>query len=418
MRKFLIGAALALMSSTAVFAQSDKPHDGTTITVLLPPWGTLPVEMVDSFTDETGIKVDMQTLGWDELRTRIVTALIANQPPGDVIEFDWSWVGQFGAAGWFAELDGLVDPAVVNDMIPAGIFKYDGKLIGVPYSNDFRMMILNKKHFEQAGVTEFATTLDQLMTDMIAVKKAGVVEYPLGLALGPFEGTSTNWYTLTKAYGGNLFDDEFKPLFLEPDSAGYKALAYILKALDEKLIDPASMGLSDLQMQERFKAGEVSVDLAGWVGNLAVYNDPERSKVAGDAVAIRTPGVDGPGRGFGLPEAVGIPHNAENVEAAAEFISFIAEEKAQREMYKSLGLLPTRTSVLENLNKEGALSGGDGLLLAMQDVEPLFPQGTPEWYARLSTEVSTSINSAAKGQITIDEALKRIAETAEEAMQQ
>jgi multiple sugar transport system substrate-binding protein len=409
-----MGGLLSALAPAA-FADGHRKYEGETITVLLPPWGTLPAEMVESFTGETGINVDMQTLGWDDLRTRIVTSLIANQAPGDVIEFDWSWVGQFGAAGWFANLDDLIDPAVVADMIPAPIFTYGGNLIGVPYSNDFRMMILNKNHFEQAGVTELATTLDALQMQAKAIKEAGVVAYPLGLALGPYEGTSTNWYTLSKAYGGDLFDNDFNPLFLEPDSAGYKALKFIVDSVEAGLIDPASMGMTDVQIQERFKAGEISVDLAGFVGNLAVYNDPERSKVAGSAVAIRTPGENGPGRGFGLPEAVGIPHNSEQKGAAAAFISFIAQQNSQKEMYAKLGLLPTRTSVIETLNAEGQLSGGDGIIAAMQDVEPLFKQGTPQWYSRFSNAVSTSVNAAAKGQITLDEALKRIADTAADA---
>jgi multiple sugar transport system substrate-binding protein len=132
-------------------------------------------------------------------------------------------------------------------------------------------------------------------------------------------------------------------------------------------------------------------------------------------VAIRTPGENGPGRGFGLPEAVGIPHNSEQKGAAAAFISFIVQQNSQKEMYAKLGLLPTRTSVIETLNAEGQLSGGDGIIAAMQDVEPLFKQGTPQWYSRFSNAVSTSVNAAAKGQITLDEALKRIVDTAADA---
>lgn len=416
MKKLLTSTIAGAVLLTAGAVHADSHLAGQEITVLLPPWGTLPVEMVEAFSDETGIEVDMQTLGWDDLRTRIVTALVAGASPGDVVEFDWSWVGQFGGAGWFASLNDLISSELAADMVTAGIFTYQGDLIGVPYSNDFRMMILNESHFAAAGVAEFATTLDQLRADAMKIKEAGIVEYPLGLALGPFEGTSTNWYTLTKAYGGDLFDDDFNPLFLEPGSAGHNAMTFIIESVQDGIIDPASMGLTDVQIQERFKAGEISVDLAGWVGNLAVYNDPERSSVAGDAVAITTPGLDGrPGRGFGLPEAVGIPHNADHPEAGAAFIEYIAREASQIKMYNGLGLLPTRTSVLENLNASGDLGGGDGILAAMQGVEPLFKQGTPPWYSRLSNAVSTSVNSAAKGQISIDEALARIAKAAADA---
>jgi multiple sugar transport system substrate-binding protein len=43
-------------------------------------------------------------------------------------------------------------------------------------------------------------------------------------------------------------------------------------------------------------------------------------------------------------------------------------------------------------------------------VEPLFPAGAPTWYPQFSLAVNTSINSAAKGEINVDEAVKRIAD--------
>ncbi len=51
-------------------------------------------------------------------------------------------------------------------------------------------------------------------------------------------------------------------------------------------------------------------------------------------------------------------------------------------------------------------------------VEPLFAQGTPEWYPAFSSAVNTAINSAAKGQITVDQAMQNIADGAKKAMAQ
>ncbi len=41
-------------------------------------------------------------LSWDDIRPKLITGLIAGTPPADVTEFDWSWTGQFAAAGWYA----------------------------------------------------------------------------------------------------------------------------------------------------------------------------------------------------------------------------------------------------------------------------------------------------------------------------
>ena len=82
------------------------------------------------------------------------------------------------------------------------------------------------------------------------------------------------------AFGGDLFDKDFKPLFTDKDSGGYKALQFEADALKAGLIDPAATGLKDVEIQELFKSGSVTFDVAGWAGNLAVYSDKDKSKIA------------------------------------------------------------------------------------------------------------------------------------------
>jgi multiple sugar transport system substrate-binding protein len=82
------------------------------------------------------------------------------------------------------------------------------------------------------------------------------------------------------------------------------------------------------------------------------------------------------------------------------------------------GVLPTRTSALAALNEEGKLHSGQVLVDQSKVVEPLFAQGTPTWYPQFSTAVNTAINGVAKGQITVDQAVKNIADAAEMAKAQ
>lgn len=153
------------------------------------------------------------------------------------------------------------------------------------------------------------------------MKSAGIAEYPIGLPLSATEGTSTAWYLLDKGLGGDLFDKDFKPLFTGKDSGGYKALAFEIGALKDGLIDPAATGLKDVEVQEIFKAGKLTFDIAGWAGNLlAVYSDPSK-QVANDVAAALMPSATGKSRTFGLPEAVGIPTGAANAKAAEALIT-------------------------------------------------------------------------------------------------
>jgi multiple sugar transport system substrate-binding protein len=335
-----------------------------------------------------------------------------------VTEFDWSWTGQFSAAGWYMPLDDVIDADTVKDIGVAKIFTVDGKLLGIPYTNDFRVMLVNKKHFADAGITEMPKTLDGLVAAAKKIKEKGIVEYPIGLPVSATEGASTSWYLLTKAFGGELFDKDFNPLFTSPDSAGYKALAFELMLLKEGLVDPASTGLKDSQINESmFGQGITSIMISGEPGRLGQMNDPKQSKVAGQVEAILVPTASGETRSFGLPEALAIPNVSPNKESAIAFVKWFTSKDFQKKNAVN-GFLPTRTSALSELNESGKLNSGDALVAQSKTVEPLFPQGTPPWYPQFSSGVNTAINSAAKGQMSVDQAMEAIAAAAKQAMAQ
>jgi multiple sugar transport system substrate-binding protein len=416
MRAFILStvALTALTLAMPALGDDAKPLAGKSITVLMPsPQGAT---IAADFEKETGIHVDLQTLSWDDIRPKLVTALLAGTAPADVTEFDWSWTGQFNAADWYLPLNDVIDAATIADIGVASIFTVDGKLLGVPYTNDFRVMLVNKKHFADAGITAMPTTLDELVADAKQIKDKGITEYPIGLPLSPTEGASTSFYLLTKAFGGDLFDKDFKPLFLTPDTAGYKAMAFELQLLKDGLVDPAATGLKDSQINENmFAKGLTSIMISGEPGRLGQMNDPAQSQVAGQVAAILVATASGTTRSFGLPEALGIPKVSQNQDAAIAFVKWFTSKQFQVLNYAN-GVLPTRTSALAELNDAGKLQSGDALVAESKVVEPLFAQGTPTWYPQFSSAVNTAINSVAKGQVTVDQAMQNIADATVKAM--
>ncbi|WP_397453297.1 extracellular solute-binding protein [Pseudomonas sp. NA-150] len=415
LRRYVLASLAVLQLSIALPAFAQAP--GQITSVLLPPWGTLPKTMTERLHAQTGTQLDTQTLGWDEIRTKIATSMIANTPPADATEVDWSWVGQFGAAQWYQSLGDAVDAKTLADIPSAKIFMFNGQLMAVPYANDFRILIYNRDHLQRAGIQNVPTTPQQLLTAAKAIKAANITKYPIGLPLSATEGSATAWYLLTKVFGGELFNDKLEPLFISPGSAGYKAMSFEIEALKEGLISPAATGLKDVEVQELFKKGDISFDVAGWAGNIAVYTDPGKSQVASSTAAGLMLSTSGTARTIGLPEAVGIPVSASNKEGAKAFINWWLKPENQIESYTTLGNLPTRTSVLKQLNSEGKLKSGDVILQQAALVDPLFSQGTPVWYPQFTSAVSTALNQAAKGELTVDQAVAQIAAEAKSAMQ-
>ena len=172
-------AALLFTSTMHVsFADDAKPFAGQTISVLLP--SPQDATMATDFEKVTGIKVDLQTANWDDVSIKISTALLAGTAPADVTEFDWSWTGQFSAAGWYIPLNDAIDKETLEDIKGSTLFNINGDVLAIPYTNDFRVMLVNKKQFDDAGVTTMPKTLDELVAAAKAIKAKGAVQYPIG----------------------------------------------------------------------------------------------------------------------------------------------------------------------------------------------------------------------------------------------
>ena len=223
---------------------------------------------------------------------------------------------------------------------------------------------------------------------------------------------------MTFAFGGDLFDKDWKPLFTSPDSGGYKALQFYVDMLKAGLIDPSSTGLKDADVHQMFMDGKVTFDLGvgpGWVG---AFEDKTKSKIAGSTTLGLVPTASGKTISYGLPEALGIPASSEKKEAALAFVKWMTSKNEQIKLANEQGLLATRTSAFEELNKEGKILDGNVVVEQAGTVRPLFTQGTPTWYPQFSSAVANAINQAAKGEISVADAVKSIADETAKAQQQ
>jgi multiple sugar transport system substrate-binding protein len=409
----LVLAALCLAAASCGGGSSSSSGAGSesirgqTITVLVPY--LMPQKLLNQFTAQTGVKVNYVRTGWDATHNKLVVANTAHTYIADVAEFDWSFTGQFAGARWVEPLDNLLPASVLSDLKNTdAAFQSGGKTYAACYSNDFRISMYNKKMFAKAGITQFPTTLTELGQDADKLKASGV-QYPLSIPMAATEGGITPWYLLTLAEGGQLFDNNLKPQFASPDSAGYKAAQFEADALKNGWVSPGSVSMNDDVAQNKFTAGQTAILLATGPGTLATANDPTQSSVAGDAALGLVPGTDGPGGSFGLPEGLSIPVTAKHKAAAAAFIQWWETPKNAIAIYKTQGSLPCGTSTITQLTATGQLQGGDVLNQELTHVGPLFPSGAPIWYSQFSSDAQGLLNAAVKGQMSVADALNQLA---------
>ena len=389
---------------------------GQKITVLMPY--KVPQKLLDEFTAESGVEVQYDVAGWDAVASKLTVAHQAGTYIADVTEFDWSFTGQYGGNGWYEPLQDRLDKSVIDDLSTTnGSFTTDGNLYAACYSNDFKLPLYNEKMFKAAGLDGFPATFDELRSDLDTLKAKGVAEAPMAIPMGATEGSVTPWYLLTLAMGGQLFDDDYKPLFNDPDSPAFKALQFEIDAVKNGWVSPGSVTQDDGQALERFTGGGASTLLAGGPGNLSAADDKAQSDIVGQARAGLVPGVDGPGATFGLQEGLGIPVTAKAKDAAAAFIDWWQRPETQVKMYKAEGFLPCGKQALDQLAADKQLAGGDVVSQQFDHIQPLFPQGAPTWYSQFSSEAQGLLNAAFKGDMTAQEALDQLADRANEIAQ-
>jgi N,N'-diacetylchitobiose transport system substrate-binding protein len=128
----------------------------------------------DAFTKQTGAKVDIQIQQWDNINTKLSTALSQDNPP-DVLDIGNTDVPLYAATGALADitahrtalsrgqqwLPGLVGPATVA-----------GKLYAAPLFAGNRAVIYNKQIWAQAGITAAPATFAELTADLNKIKAA------------------------------------------------------------------------------------------------------------------------------------------------------------------------------------------------------------------------------------------------------
>ncbi len=383
---------------------------GQTITVLLPY--KVPSSILDGFTQKYGVDVTFNTAGFDAIHSKLIVANEAQSNIADVTEFDWSFTGQFAAAGWYEPLEDGLDPSVANDLgnTDKPFMDSAGHLYAACYSNDFRMSVYNKQLFQTAGVSKFPQTFDELDAVNQKLKASGAVQYPMAIAMAATEGGVTPWYLLTLAMGGQLFDENNQPVFGDPGSAAEKALQYEIDAVKNGDVPPGAVTTDDGPAFDQFTAGQAAIQLASSPGNLPTANDASQSKIAGNAEGALVPGVDGPGASFGLPEGLGIPVTSDHKDAALAFINWWESPDVQVQMYEKAGFLPCGTSGVDALSKAGKLQSGPAISAELTHVEPLFPSGAPTWYSQFTSDAQGLINSAIKGDISASDALSQLAD--------
>ena len=160
-------------------AQGEQLQKGVTLTLWTMPNSPKPKEdlqkMVEPFTAKTGVKVDVQEVGWDVQFDRIRNAAVSGEGP-DITQAGTTQVPFFAALGGFTDLSDRVEDIGGSGAYAEGIWnttQVEGQegTWAVPWFTEARSIYYRKDVLEKAGIdpataftdlTAFRTTLETI----------------------------------------------------------------------------------------------------------------------------------------------------------------------------------------------------------------------------------------------------------------
>ena len=373
---------------------------GVEISMMVPDWGNPGEELLQRFEEETGCKVNVTEVSWDDIRDKISIAAVGGQAAADVFEVDWSWVGEMNSAGWLEPIEMTEED--IADEPTLETFTIDGKILALPYANDYRIAYYNKDHFEQAGITEAPETWADVEAAMKAIKDAGICEYPFSMPMGAEEAGTTSLTWLAWAKNGVVFNDDGT---LNKDSV-LDALTFENKMVTDGYVDPAMRTATGMDCYNKICSGETSF-MVGPTKFVNFISDPEKTAedVLGNVEPILLPGTDGTSdRTMPLPEAYGVSAYSENKDAAIAFVKWLNSPEIEKELYTANGSIPNRNSVIEEMIIDGTIKTPGAMLEQAQLIKSPFPNGVPDYYAEMSNTMYNNINQMVLGEQTPEEA--------------
>ncbi|MEM7303548.1 MAG: sugar ABC transporter substrate-binding protein [Pseudomonadota bacterium] len=380
--------AVLAVSTMATFANPYEKYAGTTIVVSWPALShfTKAEALIEEFTKETGIEVEVDALQYLKLRDRQLLEMSKAKGEYDVVSWVVMWKGEYVSKGLLTplsqfytngslvdpnyDIDDIADAYLQNGGIVGGKKGYmpgkSGALYGVPFGAETSILAYRKDIFEEQGLA-VPTTYDELRDVMKKLHAAGIPALTSRGKTG--HQVTAGWLLHLAPLGGKVFDDQWNPVINSPEAVEAARVMREIVQTGPKGIPTFGFG----EAAAAFLQGEAAMHL-DTLKIAAMSRDPKLSKIDGKVgYALHPVGTRCGSETGGF--AAGIPANSQNKEAAFLFLQYITSKAGDQRMVE-LGGDPVRISTLKNNTKGFAEYPvvAEQLPCADPDWRPLIPE--------------------------------------------
>jgi len=142
--------------------------------------------LAETYTKQTGVKVDLQVIDWNSIDQQVSTMLQNNQPP-DVLNLNA--FASYAKDGLLHPAEDILSPKTKDDFLDAFIRggEFRGKLYGFPILSSARAFFYNRALLAKAGLAGPPGTWDEFLQAARKIQALGGGTIGYALPLGPEE---------------------------------------------------------------------------------------------------------------------------------------------------------------------------------------------------------------------------------------
>jgi multiple sugar transport system substrate-binding protein len=300
---------------------------------------------LDAFTKQTGIKVKLEVIGWNDLLNRILAATSSGQGP-DLVNIGNTWSASLQATGAFLPIsDDVMKQIEGTGRFLPGALAATGASgqppVGVPIYSMSYALYYNKAMFQAAGIAQPPTTWDEFIADGKKLTKSG--QWGVSVEGAQTPENAHHAFTFSKQQGGSFYDSAGKPTFDTPQNvAGIKQYVDFMAA--DKIANPSDAEYSNgTEAVKDFATGKAAMLL--WQSadaTLAQYGmQPGQYGVA--PVPFNAAQPSGPAHVDSIVAGINLSvfANTKNKDAALQFMKFMVSKQTQMDLNKAYSSLPS-----------------------------------------------------------------------------
>ena len=319
-------------------SSSGNVDAGTTIQVWTMEDSKNFTALMQDFTKQTGINVQVQAVPWDNVNDKLTTAVASGNGP-DVTQIGMSLLPSFQSAGALLDLKPYLKdhPALQDSKYPSGVaadkMNPSGKVLSVPWVSDVRILFYRSDLLSAAGISSPPATWAQLHDDAAILARRGQGKF--GYYIPQWDSALPAEFTWEA--GGSITDPSGKVTFDTPE---FKAAAdFYISFYKDKLVPTAS----DFDQAQGFVSGAAPMLISG--PYLAASIKSVAPQLNGKwNVALLPKNLSR--TSYYAGSNMGVWRTSKHVNASLRLLDYLAQTNSQLNWFKAANELPSTKAAM------------------------------------------------------------------------